>query len=78
MKIENRIVVIAGGSSGIGLGTAHALAERGAGRIVLLARQQGKLDAAAAAVHRQHGTVVSVFRPIWAAQQRFRRLPPKS
>lgn len=61
MKIENRIVVIAGGSSGIGLGTAHALAERGAGRIVLLARQQSKLDAAAAAVHRQHGTAVSVF-----------------
>ena len=38
------------------------LAERGAGRIVLLARQQSKLDAAAAAIRSQHGTDVSVFR----------------
>ena len=47
-SIRDSVVVITGGSSGIGLATARTLAERGA-RLVLVARGQSGLDAAARA-----------------------------
>jgi len=44
MQIENRIFVVTGASSGIGLSTAVALAERGA-KVALLARTRDALEA---------------------------------
>jgi len=44
MQIENRIFVVTGASSGIGLSTAVALAERGA-KVALLARSKDALEA---------------------------------
>jgi len=46
---RNQRIVITGGSSGLGLALAHALAREGA-RLTLLARDPLKLDAAASAV----------------------------
>lgn len=56
MKVQGKIAVVAGGSSGIGLGIAQALAEKGAKHVVLLARNRPKLEAAAAQVNTQVST----------------------
>jgi NAD(P)-dependent dehydrogenase (short-subunit alcohol dehydrogenase family) len=48
--LANKIVVIVGASSGIGLATARLAAERGA-QVIMLSRSQAKLDAAATSVH---------------------------
>ncbi|HEX9467445.1 MAG TPA: SDR family oxidoreductase [Acidimicrobiia bacterium] len=48
-RLSGTHVVITGGSSGIGLATAHALVAQGA-KVSLLARDSDRLDAAAAAV----------------------------
>ena len=45
VPLKNRVVVITGASSGIGLATAHAFAAQGA-RIVLVARNEARLRAA--------------------------------
>ena len=50
-------VVVAGGSSGIGLATAHHLAKNGA-NITILARTQSRLDSAAAELA-EHGTIIT-------------------
>jgi len=44
-KLRNKVAVITGGTSGIGLSTAKEFASQGA-QVVLLARSQGKLDKA--------------------------------
>lgn len=49
MDIANSTIVIAGGSSGIGLATAKTLAEKGA-RVIITGRDQQKLDKAVASV----------------------------
>jgi NAD(P)-dependent dehydrogenase (short-subunit alcohol dehydrogenase family) len=49
MRFENKIAVITGGGSGIGLATARALAAEGA-RVVLGGRDQAKLAAAASGI----------------------------
>ena len=41
--VEQQVIVLTGATSGIGLATAHALAERGA-RLVLVARNGEALD----------------------------------
>ncbi|HEU5384962.1 MAG TPA: SDR family oxidoreductase [Streptosporangiaceae bacterium] len=48
-SLAGRIAVVTGGSSGIGLGMATALARAGA-RTVLVARDQGRLDEAVTAI----------------------------
>ncbi len=45
MTFENKVVLVTGGSSGIGLATARAFAQRGA-HVWILARDQAKLDTA--------------------------------
>lgn len=50
MQIRDKFVVIAGGSQGIGVGVARAMARRGARRIVILARRQESIDAAVATI----------------------------
>ncbi|WP_200872721.1 SDR family oxidoreductase [Polycyclovorans algicola] len=54
---QNRVVVISGGSSGIGLGISHHLATLGA-TVVIFGRSQDKLDAATAAIAGQGGNAV--------------------
>lgn len=50
MQIRNKLVVVAGGSHGIGAGVARAMARRAAAKVVILARRQAPLDAAVATV----------------------------
>lgn len=57
MDIEGKRILITGGSSGIGLATAHALAARGA-RLVVTGRRPGAVDAAVEAL-REAGCDVS-------------------
>jgi len=54
MRLEGRRALVAGASSGIGLGCAVALAEAGA-QVVLAARNTGPLDELAAAIIEQGG-----------------------
>ncbi|HXN07234.1 MAG TPA: SDR family NAD(P)-dependent oxidoreductase, partial [Nitrospiria bacterium] len=44
MNIDNKIVVVTGASSGIGLATVKLLASRGA-KLALVSRSKDKLDA---------------------------------
>jgi 3-oxoacyl-[acyl-carrier protein] reductase len=48
-RLEGRLVLVTGGSRGIGLATARALAQRGA-RLVLVARDAAALDTASASL----------------------------
>jgi NAD(P)-dependent dehydrogenase (short-subunit alcohol dehydrogenase family) len=61
-SLEGRLVLITGGSSGIGLALARMLAGEGA-RVWLLARHQAKLDAALkslpSAKGQQHGMLTA-------------------
>ncbi|MET9487466.1 SDR family oxidoreductase [Nocardia sp. NPDC006630] len=52
--LRERIVLVTGASSGIGLATAHAVAKRGA-TVLMVARTPEDLDAAAAAVRAESG-----------------------
>ncbi|MFY8153655.1 MAG: SDR family NAD(P)-dependent oxidoreductase, partial [Hyphomicrobiales bacterium] len=49
-NLDAATIAITGGSSGIGLETARAAREAGAGRVVLLARSAERLTEAAAAL----------------------------
>ncbi|MEC3918713.1 SDR family oxidoreductase [Nocardia sp. CDC160] len=53
-RLEGRIVLITGASSGIGLATAHAVAKRGA-TVLMVARTEEDLEAAAAQVRAESG-----------------------
>lgn len=50
MKLQNRVVIITGASSGIGAAAARAFSSAGA-RVVLAARDAGRLDAVAAGLN---------------------------
>lgn len=63
MPFENKVALVTGGSSGIGLATSRRLASRGA-HVWLVARDQGKLEAALAQVRAagasgSHGVVAA-------------------
>src|SRR3954471_17312486 len=54
MKIKDQLVLITGGSSGIGAATASAVA-REAGRVILLARNRADLEQVAAEIKSNGG-----------------------
>jgi 3-dehydrosphinganine reductase len=54
LSYAGRHVIVTGGSSGIGLATAHEVAARGA-RVTIMARTVSRLDAAAAELREAHG-----------------------
>ena len=53
-KLENKVAVLTGGSSGIGLATARLFAEQGA-KVVITGRRQAALDQAVATIG--HGAI---------------------
>jgi len=61
--IEEQVVVITGASSGIGLATAEAAANRGA-KLVLAARSQNTLDDVVDAIRGQGGIAISVVADV--------------
>jgi NAD(P)-dependent dehydrogenase (short-subunit alcohol dehydrogenase family) len=63
MKLENKVVVITGGSSGIGLATAHELRANGA-RVALFARDERSLATAKAALGDDVVTVAGDVRNV--------------
>jgi NAD(P)-dependent dehydrogenase (short-subunit alcohol dehydrogenase family) len=58
MKLEGRVVVVTGGSRGIGLAIARALGAEGA-RVAIASRTQRELDAARAVLEGEHVEVLA-------------------
>ncbi|AEF40128.1 SDR family NAD(P)-dependent oxidoreductase [Hoyosella subflava] len=71
-SLEDKVVVITGASSGLGLGFARALATAGA-TLVLAARREEKLEALAAEL-RQQGTPVLIRRTDVSVQEQCEEL----
>jgi short-subunit dehydrogenase len=62
-RLDEQVVVITGGTSGIGLATAKRAAERGA-RVVLCSRNEQELSGTVAEIERKGGTVRSVVADV--------------
>jgi NAD(P)-dependent dehydrogenase (short-subunit alcohol dehydrogenase family) len=62
-KLEDQVLVITGGTSGIGLATARRAAERGA-RVVLCSRNEPELRETIAAIEEKGGTARSVVADV--------------
>lgn len=71
-RLEDQVVVITGGTSGIGLATAKRAAERGA-RVVLCSRNEAELRETVAAIGQRGGTARSVVADV-ANQEDVERL----
>jgi short-subunit dehydrogenase len=61
--LDQRVVVITGASSGIGLTTAQAAAERGA-KLVLTSRSESMLGEIVRAINEEGGEAISVIADI--------------
>lgn len=59
LNLQNKTAIVTGGTQGIGLATARALATEGAS-VVIAARGRARLDAAVAAIHATGGKAVAV------------------
>jgi short-subunit dehydrogenase len=57
-RIAEKLILITGGSSGIGAACARRFAREGA-RLVLWARRRDRLDEVAAELRRSHGVAVA-------------------
>jgi short-subunit dehydrogenase len=68
LPLHEQVMVITGGSSGIGLVTAKQAAERGA-RVVVAARNARDLDAAVADIRKHGGRAVRVAADVAAPQE---------
>ncbi|HLQ32092.1 MAG TPA: SDR family oxidoreductase [Chloroflexota bacterium] len=84
LGLKNKVVVLTGGSMGIGYACAHLFAEEGA-RLAIAARQKDRLEAAAQRIHEETGAEVlpvsadmtnteDVTRFVGAALQRYGRI----
>jgi NAD(P)-dependent dehydrogenase (short-subunit alcohol dehydrogenase family) len=62
-KLEDQVMVITGGTSGIGLATARRAAERGA-RVVLCSRNEAELGETVAAIEQSGGTARAVVADV--------------
>jgi len=62
-RLEDQVIVITGGTSGIGLATAKRAAERGA-RVVLCSRNEAELRDTVAAIEERGGTARSVVADV--------------
>jgi NAD(P)-dependent dehydrogenase (short-subunit alcohol dehydrogenase family) len=62
-RLEDQVIVITGGTSGIGLATAKRAAERGA-RVVLCSRNEGELKDTVSAIEERGGTARSVVADV--------------
>jgi NAD(P)-dependent dehydrogenase (short-subunit alcohol dehydrogenase family) len=62
-KLEDQVIVITGGTSGIGLATAKRAAERGA-RVVLCSRNEPELRETVAAIEQRGGTARSLLADV--------------
>jgi NAD(P)-dependent dehydrogenase (short-subunit alcohol dehydrogenase family) len=62
-KLADQVIVITGGTSGIGLATANRAAERGA-RVVLCSRNEAELRDTVAAIEERGGTARSVVADV--------------
>jgi NAD(P)-dependent dehydrogenase (short-subunit alcohol dehydrogenase family) len=62
-RLEDQVIVITGGTSGIGLATARRAAERGA-RVVLCSRNEPELRETVAAIEQSGGTARSVVADV--------------
>jgi NAD(P)-dependent dehydrogenase (short-subunit alcohol dehydrogenase family) len=71
-RLEDQVVVITGGTSGIGLATAKRAAERGA-RVVLCSRNEAELTETVAAIEERGGKARSVVADV-ASQTDMERL----
>ncbi|MES2176204.1 MAG: SDR family oxidoreductase [Pseudomonadota bacterium] len=58
-RIKGKVAFVAGGSQGMGAAAATMLAAEGC-RVAIVARDQGRIDAAVAAIRAQHGEVVGI------------------
>jgi len=71
--MDERICLITGGTSGIGRVAAREVARRGL-RVVLVARDEGRAGATAAAIHQQTGASVDYLLADLSSQTEVRRL----
>ncbi|MEO7136769.1 MAG: SDR family NAD(P)-dependent oxidoreductase, partial [Gemmatimonadales bacterium] len=62
-RLEDQVMVITGGTSGIGLATAKRAAERGA-RVVLCSRNEPELQETVSAIEERGGTARSVVADV--------------
>src|SRR5687767_7892618 len=62
-KLEDQVIVITGGTSGIGLATAKRAAERGA-RVLLCSRNEAELRETVAAIEGRGGTARSLLADV--------------
>jgi NAD(P)-dependent dehydrogenase (short-subunit alcohol dehydrogenase family) len=62
-RLEDQVIVITGGTSGIGLATAKRAAERGA-RVVLCSRNEGELKDTVSAIEQRGGKARSVVADV--------------
>lgn len=64
MKIKGATIVVAGGSAGLGLAAAKEFARKKAGVLILLARRQERLDAAARLIQDEYAGVKVYTRSV--------------
>lgn len=66
-RIKGKVAFVAGGSQGMGAAAASMLADEGC-RVAIVARDQGRIDAAVATIRAQHGEAIGVSADLATAE----------